>query len=280
VQELKPASVQELEQASVQVLVRFADPGRTVAAPAGAAQPAAKCSNTPGTHIPGDAAASQPLPTPLPLSPSPSPSPRLHQQSGRGGSSEEHASPRGDGVLPAISFPSERGCNTPSDPARRERSSLDATEIPVLHGEGASSTASTTEQGEGELRPLSARAQSRGTASLPATACSPPPPFPPSATALFLPRSRSGNTRCIQGRLPAASFPGGGDLWRIERGGASGRHLSTSPLGPVAPWRSEVGPAVVGSFTPVVRILPHGATIFFPVAASPPPLPPRAGANG
>jgi hypothetical protein len=41
-----------------------------------------------------------------------------------------------------------------------------------------------------------------------------------------------------------------------------------------------VGPTVVGFFTPVVPLLPHGAAAFFPAATSPPPLLPRAGANG
>jgi hypothetical protein len=142
------------------------------------------------------------------------------------------------------------------------------------------------EEGEGELRPLSARARSRGAASLLSTTCSTPPPSPSSDRPLP-PQARIRQrevhqgppVRRIQGRrrrpLANRAWAGGDGLWRVELG----RHLFPSPLGHVAPWRSKVGPAFAGSLTLAGR-LPHGATVFFPAATSPPPLPPRAGANG
>jgi hypothetical protein len=176
---------------------------------------------------------------PLPFSPSP----RLRQEPARGGSS---ARPRAATACPpAIAFPSGRGCSAPSDPparsGRRERSSLGATEIPMLYGEGASSTASTTEEGEGELRPLSAWARSRGVAPC---------------------RRRRAPRRLLPcRRRPPSPSPSPDPATR----GASRAAGEADPRSATAPWRSEVG---------------HGATVFFPTATSPPPLPPRAGANG
>jgi hypothetical protein len=64
-------SLDRLQQMLQPVLhLRFADAGRTVAAPAGAAELAAKCNDVPSTRIPRDAA-SQSLPAPHPPLPLP-----------------------------------------------------------------------------------------------------------------------------------------------------------------------------------------------------------------
>jgi hypothetical protein len=246
-------SLDRLQQMLQPVLhLRFADAGRTVAAPAGAAELAAKCNDVPSTRIPRDAA-SQSLPAPhppLPLSlssTSPAAVPRRIQRRAR--------APRCDDVLPTISFPGGQGCSAPSDRptrfGRRERSSLGAAEIPVLHGEGASSTREHDgARGRGASSSLGAGAKQRS----------------------GVPAGEARRRRPLADRARA----GDGGIWRVELG----RHLSPSPLGPAAPWRSEVGPTVADSFTPVGRLLPHSAVVFFPVVASPPLLPPSAGANG
>jgi hypothetical protein len=124
--------------------LHFVDVGRTVAAPAGVATHAAKCSDAPGMRIPRDAASQPPLAARPPHSLSLSPSPRL-RRSRPAAYSWKSSVPTVDDVLPTGDGPGGQGRNTPSDPAREILAG--GAELP---GRGGDPDASTTEQGEGE----------------------------------------------------------------------------------------------------------------------------------
>jgi hypothetical protein len=100
-------------------LMHFADAGRTVAAPAGATAPAAKCSDAPSMRILGDVASQPPLCLPhLSLSLSLSLSLLNFASSRPAAYPAKSGVPVGDDMLPSSPSPSGRGRNASSEPAR------------------------------------------------------------------------------------------------------------------------------------------------------------------